>query len=85
MSAQSQAAFWFSNNPPAEVDPADRPPRIIAVGEGWAFWRIRGDDVYRAPVGAELDTWGHPMGKRWECGYSHWLHYRAVYDWAVDA
>ena len=47
------------------------------------FWRINGD-VYRAPRNAGKDSWGLPMGKRWECSLDHWNRYRQVYAWAVD-
>jgi hypothetical protein len=54
----------------------------IASGEGWDFWKI-GDDVYRAPVGASKDTWGLPMGKRWESSYDQFQRYReSVFGWA---
>ena len=55
----------------------------IAQGEGWTFWQI-GTEVYRAATGAELDTYGHPQAKRWECGIAHWLHFRTVFAWAAD-
>jgi hypothetical protein len=55
----------------------------LATGEGTDFWRISAE-VYRAPAGAELDTYGLPMGRRWECGFSHWLHFRSTYPWAKD-
>lgn len=47
------------------------------------FWAI-GSEVYRAPLGIGLDTYGCPMGKRWECSVEHWQRYRAVYSWAED-
>lgn len=56
----------------------------IASGEGCDFWLI-GGEVYRAPVGAGMDTLGMPLGKRWECSHAHWLTYRnGVYAWAAD-
>ena len=85
MSAQSQAVFAFSNNPvkPSNVR-GPRAPRIIGRGDGWAFWRI-GTEVYRAADGAELDTFGHPMGKRWECSAATWVLYReSVFAWVED-
>lgn len=55
----------------------------IAPDSNIAFWRI-GEDVYRAPMNAGLDTAGMPMGKRWECSFAHWQHYRGVFNWARD-
>jgi len=56
---------------------------IIAVGEGYEFWRI-GDEVYRSKVGSVKDIYGLPQDKRWECSYNAWLQYRAVFSWAKD-
>tara|TARA_R110000868_G_scaffold79604_12_gene226410 strand:+ start:405 stop:1310 length:906 start_codon:yes stop_codon:yes gene_type:complete len=62
----------------------ERPHRIATSKEHNAdFWQI-GDEVYRATRGAGLDSWGAPMGKRWECSFAHWQRYRVVYNWAVD-
>lgn len=61
--------------------------RLIAVSteHGIAFWQI-GSDVFRAPLGAALDTVGHPMGKRWEASIAHWQRFRSsVFGWAKDA
>lgn len=60
-----------------------QPPTPIAEGDGTTFWLIAGE-VYRAPTGAGLDTFGHPMGKRWECNHAHWKRFREVYSWAED-
>jgi hypothetical protein len=49
----------------------------IATNDEFSFWRI-GEEVYRAKKFAELDTQGQPMGKRWECSYALYVHYRAV-------
>lgn len=59
------------------------PPTPIAEGDGETFWLI-GGEVYRAPAGAEIDTFGHPMGKRWECSHAHWLRFRELFSWAKD-
>lgn len=55
----------------------------MARGAGWSFWMV-GGEVYRATTGSDMDTYGHPMGKRWECSVTHWERYRAVYSWAQD-
>ena len=59
------------------------PPSPIAQGEGTTFWLIAGE-VYRAQASAALDTFGHPMGKRWECSHAQWMRFREVYSWAED-
>jgi hypothetical protein len=56
----------------------------LAVGGGSAFWLSPTGEVFRASEEAGLDTTQAPMGKRWECSYTHWLRYRTVYGWAVD-
>lgn len=55
--------------------------KIIAQGEGWDFWQI-GTEVYRANTGAELDIYGNPNGKRWECSLEQWNRFREVFAWA---
>jgi hypothetical protein len=56
----------------------------LARGEGQSFWLV-GTEVYRAPTGAEMDTWNLPMGRRWERSVLHWTRFRAVvYDWALN-
>ena len=71
------------------VDKRPAGVKRIAAGEGWDFWHI-GRDVYRAPTGAALDTFGHPMGKRWESSREHWDRYRGyagtqrLFHWAED-
>lgn len=48
------------------------------------FWKI-GDEVYRTPYRTQKDISGQPMGRRWECTYKHWLHYRkSAYGWVDD-
>ncbi len=59
----------------------DAQPKIIASGEGWDFWLI-GNDVYRSRPNGDLDIYGHPSAKRWECSFDHWNRYRAVFSWA---
>jgi len=48
----------------------------------WEFWKI-GNEVYRSRP-SELDVFGCPMSKRWECSYAHWLVYRDLFSWAKD-
>lgn len=61
--------------------------RIIARSEDGqvAFWAA-GDDVFRVTGTCPgLDTYGLPMGRRWECSASHWeLARESVYGWAAD-
>lgn len=84
MGKLSQALYTIgSTGSPRDGERGPRAPRPIAEGEGWTFWRI-GSEVYRAPTGAALDTFGHPMGKRWECSRAQWDAFRAVFSWAVD-
>jgi hypothetical protein len=56
----------------------------VAPSAGAEFWKV-GDEVFRAPYRAKMDTTGQPMGKRWECTYRHWLIYRtSAYGWVED-
>lgn len=56
--------------------------KVIASGEGWDFWLI-GGDVYRARSGEQLDVYGNPQAKRWECSLAHWNRYKnSVFSWA---
>lgn len=56
----------------------------IAPSASAEFWKI-GDDVYRTAYRAGKDTTGLPLGRRWECSYSHWLQYRTTaYGWVDD-
>jgi len=64
------------------VKPA-KPPRELARGEGVSFWLI-GTEVYRAPTGAAFDTFGIPQGVRWECEFSLWNRFRALFDFAKE-
>ena len=62
--------------------------KLIAKGgsiecDDIGFWQA-GDDVYRAPVDAKLDTYRLPMGRRWECSIAHWQRFRSVFAWTVD-
>jgi hypothetical protein len=48
-----------------------------------SFWLI-GTEVYRAPTGAEFDTFGIPQGVRWECEFALWNRFRALFDFAKE-
>jgi hypothetical protein len=50
--------------------------RIIATDGKTNLWLVR-DEVFRADVGAELDTWKLPMGRRWVCTHVTYLAYRS--------
>ena len=68
---------------PAHHEEITTMAKRTAEGEGWTFWLIDGE-VWRAATGASLDTFGHPMGKRWECSEGHWTRFRTVFAWAAD-
>lgn len=56
----------------------------ISTEHGAEFWQI-GADVYRAPLNASLDIYGHPMSKRFEASLQTWERFRqAVFGWAQD-
>ncbi|MGA1199888.1 MAG: hypothetical protein ACO36I_25615 [Candidatus Latescibacterota bacterium] len=49
-------------------------PKHPTQGDGRGFWKI-GNDVYRASVKGQMDTYGLPMDKRWESSYEHFARY----------
>lgn len=49
-------------------------PKNPHSGDGKGFWKI-GNDVYRADVTGAMDVYGHPMDKRWESSYDHFVRY----------
>lgn len=64
----------------------------LATAETCSFWRI-GDNVYRVNEpwsvhfleASAFDSYGHPLGKRWECSFEHWKRCRnALFAWAKD-
>jgi len=44
-----------------------------------------GQDVYRSALPVQLDIYGEPMGKRWECSLDQYHRYRATVfgDWTL--
>lgn len=57
---------------------------LIAQAGETRFWRA-GEDVYRTSGTVPgMDTYGLPMGRRWECSAEQWTRFRNVYAWAED-
>lgn len=58
---------------------AEQPAKKISENPQWGkeAWLI-GSEVYIAPKGSGLDTFGHPMGKRWESSLQHWRQFSAM-------
>lgn len=58
--------------------------KLLATSDNTGFWLI-GTEVYRAPVDAQMDVYGHPDGKRWECSMRQWNIFRhTVFGYAKD-
>lgn len=60
--------------------------RAIAGNDSVSYWLI-GSDVHRVNSRASdvhFDSWGVPMGSRWECSHDHWLRFRACFDFVAD-
>jgi len=50
----------------------------LAQSNNRTAWLINGN-VYLAPIDAQMDVDGYPMGARWECSQKHWEHYKDVF------
>ena len=58
--------------------PVDDMPEVTFWSDGVDIWRVTGPFV-------GLDTYGLPMGRRWECAATQWPRVRGVlYAWAAD-
>ena len=73
-----RSTSWISR---LALDPESRK---IASADECDFWKI-GKEIFRVKIPYELDTWGLPMGRRWECSEAHWIIFRhTVFSWARD-
>lgn len=50
----------------------------LAQSNDRAAWLINGN-IYLAPIDAQMDVDGYPMGARWECSEKHWEIYQDVF------
>ena len=50
----------------------------LAQSNNRTAWLINGN-VYLAPIDAQMDVDGYPMGARWECSEKHWEIYQDVF------
>jgi hypothetical protein len=50
----------------------------LAQSNNRTAWLINGN-VYLAPIDAQMDVDGYPMGARWECTEEHWEIYQDVF------
>lgn len=56
---------------------------LIAESGEIRFWRV-GTDVYRTTGSTAPDSYGLPMGRRFECSIAHWERFRELFAWAQD-
>lgn len=51
----------------------------FAESPGSVLWLSPSGQLYRQPQyqAGKLDSWGVPLGARWECTLGHFNHYRA--------